>query len=408
LTMCRLMGPFTPFFVEFVYQNLKKILPKEEQEDSVHFLPLPTFDDSLIDENMETAISRMQLVVELGRTARERSKTPLKQPLREMVVFHTSQAYLDSLKPLEGFILTELNIKTLVLRSDMSDGVQVRAVPDWKRLGKTLRGDMKKVADGVAKLTNEQLTTFESTGSIVVEGYTLTSEDLRVVREYKDNSAPAPAPADGKKGAAAAAPAAPQFEVAQDPSGVFVVLSLAVDEEMIKEGISREVINRVNRLRKESKLQVSDQVIAFYEAVNKSAGKKGAPTTNVVDEVVAAKRATIELGCNTPVLPAKYRDSLFVPLGSAETDVNEAPFKLCLCRPAIGVDVDALAALLGDKVAAVDLKTALLAFNGDVLKQELCSNKKKSLSFNGAKVEVTLGKEVFLSIVDLAKSKNFA
>lgn len=416
LTLCRLMGPFTPFFVEFIYQNLKSILPKEEQEDSVHFLPLPTFDDSLIDEAMETAVERMQLVIELGRTARERSKTPLKQPLREMVVFHTSQAYLDSLKQLQSFILSELNIKAVVLRSDMSEGVQIRAVPDWKRLGKTLRGDMKKVADGVAKLTNEQLVAFEKSGSIDVEGYTLTSEDLHVVREYKDSSAPAPAAAPaaeggkGKKGGAATAatPAAPQFEVAQDPSGVFVVLSLVVDEEMIKEGISREVVNRVNRLRREIKLQVTDQVVAFYEAVGKAAAKGGAPVPGVVDEVIAAKRAVIELGCNTPVLPNSFRHPQLVPLGYVNTEVNEAAFKLWLCRPAVGVDLDTAAALLGgDKTAAVDLRTGLVCLNPDALKQELSKTSKKSLIFNGKKIEVTLGKEIFMSVVDLAKSKNY-
>jgi isoleucyl-tRNA synthetase len=379
-TLCRAMGPFTPFFVENVYQNLKFLIPEAEREESVHYLSFPTEDASLIDEDIEAAVSRMQTVIELGRTARDRAKRPMKFPLRQMIIFHQDQKYLDSLKPLENFILSELNIKTVVYRSDMSSSVSLRAVPDFKRLGKTLRGDLKKVSEAITKLTSEQLSAFETAGEITLEGHKLTAEDIRVVREYKDNG--------DSKG---------EFEVAQE-GDVFTVLGLEVDQGLLDEGVAREIMNRIQRLRKEIKLVVADSVVAFYNIPAK--GKKPvSPGAHPTDGVVLNLRQAIEAQTNTPLLPASYKLAQHVVVGYSLTDVNEAPFELFLCRPEVGVNTQT--------VTNSDLVNYVLTLNSEELKKTLQVSGKITLKLNGKEHTLTLGQELYLSVPEFAKTREF-
>lgn len=372
--------------MENLYQNLKHLIPEAEREDSVHYLSFPQEDSSLIDEDIEAAVSRMQTVVELGRTARDRAKRPMKYPLRELLVFHQDPKFLESLRPLEGFILSELNIKSVVYRSDMSNSVSLRAAPDFKRLGKSLRGDLKKVSDALGKLTTTELSAFEATGQMTVEGHVLTSDDVRVVREYKSSGA--------TQG---------EYEVASFGEA-FVVLSLEVDQGLLDEGIAREVMNRIQRLRKEIKLVVSDAVVAFYRVV--PAGKKAAaPGTHPIDVVIAKLRGAIEAQTNTPLLPLTYKLDEHVVVGHVLTDVAETPFELLLCRPEIGLNVPLLNKKWPDVCKGI--MNCVLIHNPVTLKQALVQSRSVSLNMNGSNYVLQLNKEIFLSVADYAKSQDY-
>ena len=102
-------------------------------------------------------------------------------PLPEIVVIHRDPSCQEQLKQLESYILEELNIKKLTLASEDSKyGVHLQGEPDNERLGKRLKGDFKKVAPAIKALTSEQLTTFQESGEIMVEGHTLSLEDIKV------------------------------------------------------------------------------------------------------------------------------------------------------------------------------------------------------------------------------------
>lgn len=118
LTLSRAMGPFTPFFAETLYQNLRLLLPESSREESVHYTDFPAPDESLMDPVIERRVSRMQAVIELGRQARDRGKMPVKQRLSDLTVYNvrvsrgltlsyvqSDQQYLDDVKSLESYVL---------------------------------------------------------------------------------------------------------------------------------------------------------------------------------------------------------------------------------------------------------------------------------------------------------------
>jgi len=212
------MAPFTPFLTEYMYQNLKFTLPEAEREDSVHYLSFPTEDESLIDEAMELAVTRMQTVIEMGRTARDRAKRPLKFPLREFIILQSDPKYHESLKPLEEFIVAELNVKKIVYSTDTSR-MRRRIIPDMSVLGRRLRNEAPKVVKAIEALSEEQIAEFEKNGVMEVLGHTISKDEAKLVLEMKSNDS------------------SDAYEtIANDD--VVIALSLAIDQELIDQGKS--------------------------------------------------------------------------------------------------------------------------------------------------------------------------
>nr|CAB3255140.1 isoleucine--tRNA ligase, cytoplasmic [Phallusia mammillata] len=247
LTMTRVMSPFIPFLTEHMYQNLRKIMPDLQGADSasVHFLLLPDTLDSLIDEGIEEAVNRMQTVIELGRVIRDRNTMPTKYPLPELVVIHKSQKYLDDVTRLQRYVTEELNVRTVTFSSDKDKyGVQLRAEPDHMVLGKRLKGDFKKVTAEIKKLNNDQVEEFLRKGEIEILGHKLTSGDLRVIL-YSDEIS--------------------KYS-AQSDNDVLVLLDVDPNQAMRDEGVAREIVNRIQKLRKKAKLVPTDDVTVYYNA----------------------------------------------------------------------------------------------------------------------------------------------
>nr|XP_042904270.1 isoleucine--tRNA ligase, cytoplasmic isoform X2 [Parasteatoda tepidariorum]XP_042904276.1 isoleucine--tRNA ligase, cytoplasmic isoform X2 [Parasteatoda tepidariorum] len=250
-TMIRMMAPFTPFFTELMYQNLQKVLADYEKSDkqkSIHYLYLPDTKDHLINVVVERKVARMQEVIDIGRLIRERNTLPIKYPLSELVVIHESKEYLEDVKSLEKFIVEELNIKTLTITTEkQSYGVQVKAEPDTKALGIKLRSASKAVADAVRKLDSSQLAEFMSKGCITVCGHELVEGDIRLMHSFS-----------GEK----AEELSKKYE-AHSAGEVLILLDITRNQDMVDEGTAREVINRIQKLRKKAHLVPSDPVSVY-------------------------------------------------------------------------------------------------------------------------------------------------
>ena len=249
-TMVRVFAPFTPFLTEQMYQILKNLVkhePNLKALDSVHYVMIPQPRQDLIDENIERAVSRMQAVIELGRVLRDRKTMPLKYPLPELVVIHTDQQYLDDVDSLKAYVLDELNIKCLTMSTQKADyNVKLRAEPDHKTLGARLKGAFKDVTKEIKSLKDSEVTKFVQTGKIAILGHDLGPEDLRIMYSFGE---------DGSKS---------KYE-AQSDNEVLVLLDCTPDQSMLDEGIAREVINRIQKLRKKAGLQPQDEVTLYYK-----------------------------------------------------------------------------------------------------------------------------------------------
>ncbi|XP_062923638.1 isoleucine--tRNA ligase, cytoplasmic [Mobula hypostoma] len=251
--MCRLMAPFTPFITELMYQNLRHLIDPSSVENkdthSIHYLMLPQVRDSIIDKRIEAAVAQMQSVIELGRVIRDRKTLPVKYPLKEVVVIHQDADALKDIRSLEKYILEELNVRQLTLSTDKDKyAIRLRAEPDHMVLGKRLKGAFKSVSAAIKGLQSAQLEEFQKTGTIIVEGHELHEEDLRLMYAF-----------DGIAGANA------QYEAHSDFQAL-VLLNVTTDQSMVDEGVAREVINRIQKLRKKAHLVPSDEITIYYNS----------------------------------------------------------------------------------------------------------------------------------------------
>ena len=249
-TLVRALAPFTPFVTDMIYQKLLPFIPKSlhgEDMRSVHFLPFPEVRSELKDPIVERRISRMRSIIELVRQSRERRTVSLRTPLKTLVVIHNDQEYLDDIKSLEGYITEELNLRDLVLSSDETKyNVQYSVALNFQKVGKKLRGDAKKVQKGLLELNSSDCKGYLSTGKIEVAGVVLEEGDLIVKRGL---------PQDDK---------ASETQETNGDNEVLTILDVGVYPELAQEGLAREIIARVQQLRKKAGLKTTDDVKMEY------------------------------------------------------------------------------------------------------------------------------------------------
>lgn len=250
-TLCRTMSSYTPFLTENIYQSLREFIPENPAAGdtrSVHFLLFPEVKEEYFDVIIERQVKRMQTVIELTRNIRERNNLSLKTPLKELLVFHPDQEWLDDAKSLQRYIQSELNVQDVIFTSDENlSGVRYRAVADWSVLGRKLRKDLARVKNALPKISSEEVKEYVKTGKITVDGIPLVEGDLTVQRYIE-----LPESTDEKY-------------ATHTDNDVVVRLDVQVHPELMGEWLAREVINRVQKLRKKAGLQATDDVEVFYK-----------------------------------------------------------------------------------------------------------------------------------------------
>lgn len=248
-TLVRGLAPFTPFIADLIYSKLLPYIPKSlysEDMRSVHFLAFPEVRQELFDAVVERRVGRMQKVIELARQSRERRTIGLKTPLKTLVVIHKDQQYLEDVRSLEGYITEELNVRDLVLSSDEEKyNVQYRVTADWPVLGKKLKKDVQKVKKALPEVTSGQCKAFLAENKITVAGIELVKGDLVVRRALKEDE-------DSK------------HQETNTDDDVLTILDVALHPELAQEGLAREIINRVQQLRKKANLTATDDVKMEY------------------------------------------------------------------------------------------------------------------------------------------------
>lgn len=248
-TLSRSLAPFTPFIADNIYLRLLPHIPahsRGEDDRSVHFLSFPSVRGELFDLEIERRVSRMQKVIELARVSRERRSIGLKTPLKSLIVIHKDAEYLEDILSLAEYIKQELNIRDLILTSDEAKyNVQYSVSADWPVLGARLKNAMPKVKKALPALTSAEVALFVEKGSMIVDGVELTNGDLIVRRGLKDDAM------------------SKTLETNTDQD-VLTILDTEFDAKLAEEGIAREIINRVQRLRKKAGLEPTDDIRMEY------------------------------------------------------------------------------------------------------------------------------------------------
>lgn len=256
-TLCRGLAPFMPFLTDNIYQRLLPLIPeklREEDPRSVHFLKYPEVRKELFNPDIERRVGRMKTIIDLGRVSRERRAIGVKTPLKTLVVIHNDAGYLEDVRSLESYISEELNVHELILTSDEATyNVQYSVTADWPVLGKKLKKDMGKVKKALPGITSEQVKEYQASGKLLVDGIELVEGDLVVRRGIKED--------DKSK----------KSETNTD-SEVLTILDCEIYPELKSEGVAREIINRVQRLRKKAGLVPTDDVKMEYKVLSDPEG----------------------------------------------------------------------------------------------------------------------------------------
>ena len=252
-TLMRALAPFIPFLSDNIFQRLAVHLPESMTKDqdirSVHFQRFPTVREELFDPVVERRVSRMQKVIESGRLCRDRRTISLKTPLKSLVVLHQDEEYLEDVRTLQNYVTDELNVRDLILTNDEAKyGVEYSVQADVKNLGQKFKKDAAKIKNALPKLDKAQIHSFLESGTMTVEGHQLSAEDLRVQRGLKASAETA------------------NLEVAIDGE-VMVLLDAFAYPELAQEGLAREVLNRIQRLRKSAGLVPTDDVKLSYSVL---------------------------------------------------------------------------------------------------------------------------------------------
>jgi isoleucyl-tRNA synthetase len=232
--LCRLMAPFAPFLSEHLFQELKAF--SGATEESVHLCSYPEAREELIDSTLETAVGRMEQVILLGRQKRVQEGVRVKTPLKSLKVIHQDQALLQEMSKLEEYIRIELNVKSVEYFTNEGDFVTLSAKPNSPVLGKKLGKDFGAIRPLIEKLGSSEVQKVEDGQSINLNGVTLTPEDLLVFR----------APKAGTN--------------AITNRLITIDLDCQLDQELIGEGLAREMVNRIQKTRKDLNFNVADRI----------------------------------------------------------------------------------------------------------------------------------------------------
>ena len=244
VTLAKLTAPFTPFIAEQIYRNLVPAFYADAPK-SVHMCAFPVYDASAVDADLEKGMDSVLDVVVLGRAARNAGSLKNRQPLSEMIV--AAERDLDLNDELRGIILDELNIKQMRLSADASALVTYKLKPQMKTLGPKygkLLGAIRSYletcdAAAVVAAVKDGGTFSAEIGGAAVE---LTEEDLLISAE-----------------------SAAGYVSASD-KGITVALNTALTPALIEEGIERELVSKIQTMRKEAGFEVTDRIRVYYVA----------------------------------------------------------------------------------------------------------------------------------------------
>jgi isoleucyl-tRNA synthetase len=292
--VAKLMSPIAPFYADRLYQDLNVVTGKDGSE-SVHLSDMPTASSEYIDVDLEERMAIAQQVTSLILSIRKKESQRVRQPLAKAMVPVLNEKFKRQLKAVEELILSEVNVKELEYLSDTAGVIEKSIKPNFKTLGPKYGKLMKQIASEVGKMGQEEIAALESNGTITIsvaeQNLELSIEDVEIAS--KD---------------------IPGWSVASE-AGVTVALDLTVTQELQQEGLARELVNRIQNLRKDKGLEVTDRIsLTILEA----AEIKEAVTNNL--KYICAETLAEELDL-VPELDSP--DSVTVELiGDLKTQIN--------------------------------------------------------------------------------------
>lgn len=236
LQLTKVAAPFVPFLSEAIYQNLRN--PK--MPDSVHLCDYPTYHAEMRNENLEAEMEAVQVAVSMGHGLRKEHKLKVRQPLGAAYLVSGDSRAIEFLKDQQHLIADELNVKQVHFGNDETEFVSLKAKPNFRILGKKVGKLMKAAQTAIDQFDQHQLATLLKGDPVKLnlegEEILLTQEDVQVERVVHEGV------------------------IAANDGHMTIALDTHLTEELLIEGLAREIVNKINTMRRENGFAVSDRI----------------------------------------------------------------------------------------------------------------------------------------------------
>jgi isoleucyl-tRNA synthetase len=267
-TLSKLMAPFAPFIAEELYKNLTA--ENKEKLESVHLDTFPKTGDFMLDykdEHLEVQMDLVRRIVLVGRSLRNEAKLKVRQPLKSILVVAKNEKRKELLTGMETLVMEELNVKGLKFVADESELLRRKAEPIYKNLGPKFGKNVNQAAEAIRSFSEKELDRLIETGSerLVVDGHEakIVPDDINIVTENRDGL------------------------VAGSDGDVTVALLTQITEELLHEGLARELVNRVQNMRKDAGFEVTDRINIWLQTSHEFEKAMEKQTNYICNETLA-------------------------------------------------------------------------------------------------------------------------
>ena len=241
LEYSKLIAPFLPFLTEEIYQNLTTLT--DNKKESIHLEDYPLVKQNLIDEVLEKEMSLIQNAVSLGRALRSKVNIRTRQPLQSVTVVTKNETDAKVLEEYSLHIKEELNVKEVLFSSNESELVEVDVKPDFPALGPIFGKDMKSLTAKLKELSPQEIENIENGKDLEILGKTVPASSIKLIKKAKSS----------------------ELEI-ETAKGVTVYFDTKISSKLLSEGLAREFINRVQKLRKDADFNISDRILTSFKA----------------------------------------------------------------------------------------------------------------------------------------------
>jgi isoleucyl-tRNA synthetase len=234
--LSQIAAPYVPFISDAIYQNLRSELMPE----SVHLCDFPKVNPSMQDKDLEASMAAVQQTVSLGHSLRKEHKLKVRQPLGKAHIASADARLLAFLKHQKHLIADELNVKDVEFVSDETQFVSLKAKPNFRILGKKVGKSMRAAQEAIGKFDHVQLEALQKGENVTIEvegaSIVLTPEDVEVERIVHEGM------------------------IAANSQMITIALDTKLTDELLLEGLAREIVNKINTMRRENQLDVVDRI----------------------------------------------------------------------------------------------------------------------------------------------------
>ena len=239
LTVAKLSAPIAPFFMDRLYKDLNGATAAEKY-DSVHLAEFPKYVENFVDKSLESKMLKAQTVSSLVLSLRKKEMIKVRQPLQKVMIPVLDEVQRAEIEAVSDLIKAEVNVKEVELLDDAS-GILVKQIkPNFKTLGPKFGKDMGLISKEIQGFSQEQIAEIERNGeiAIVISGNSvnLTTQDVEISSQDIEGW------------------------LVANSNGITVALDITISDELRKEGIARELVNRIQNIRKESGFEVTDKI----------------------------------------------------------------------------------------------------------------------------------------------------